>query len=94
MKVWKADDWNRLRIRCTGGELPVIETWVNDLKVCRFTATTTHPKYDKAKALKVVQPTGSIGLQVHGGKKTGKPASECSGKTAREETRLRLPTCV
>ena len=69
LKIWKADDWNRLRIRCTGGELPVIETWVNDLKVCRFNAaTTTHPQFDKAKALEVVQPTGSIGLQVHGGK--------------------------
>ncbi len=69
LKVWKADDWNTLRIRCTGGKLPIIETWVNGLKVCRFDAArTTHPKYDREKAKKVVQPRGSIGLQVHGGK--------------------------
>jgi|GEM_PF-522016 len=69
LKIWKADDWNRLRIRCTGGELPVIETWVNDLKVCRFNAaTTTHPQFKRERALEVVQPTGSIGLQVHGGR--------------------------
>jgi hypothetical protein len=69
LAVWKPGDWNRLRIRCTGGELPVIETWVNDLKVCRFDAAkTTHPGFDRAKALEVVQPAGSIGLQVHGGK--------------------------
>ena len=69
LAAWKPADWNRLRIRCTGGELPVIETWVNDLKVCRFDAAqTTHSGFDPAKALEVVQPAGSIGLQVHGGK--------------------------
>jgi len=69
LRVWKPDDWNRLRIRCTGGELPVIETWINDLKVCRFNAAaTTHPQFDSGRAREVVQPIGSIGLQVHGGK--------------------------
>ncbi len=69
LSVWKPDDWNRLKIRCTGGELPVIETWVNGLFVCRFNAaTTTHPKFDQEKALEVVEPSGSIALQVHGGK--------------------------
>ena len=69
LHVWKTNDWNRLRVRCTGGELPVIETWVNGLKVCRFNAaTTTHPKFDRDRAMSVIRPTGSIGLQVHGGK--------------------------
>ncbi|MDG2128526.1 MAG: DUF1080 domain-containing protein [Fuerstiella sp.] len=69
LKAWKPDDWNELRIRCTTGHLPVIETWINDLKVCRFNAaTTTHPQFDRDKALKAVGRTGSIGLQVHGGK--------------------------
>lgn len=70
LDVWKTDDWNRLRIRVTGGHLPVIETWVNDFKVCRFdAATTTHPQYDPDRAKSVTQPSGSIGLQVHGGKR-------------------------
>jgi len=69
LAVWKTDDWNRLKIRCTGGALPVIETSVNDLLVCRFNAaTTTHLKFDREKARGVVEPEGSIGLQVHGGK--------------------------
>ncbi|MCB1092494.1 MAG: DUF1080 domain-containing protein [Verrucomicrobiae bacterium] len=69
LAAWKTDDWNRLRIRCTGGALPVIETWVNDLKVCRLnTATTPHPGYDARKASEVTISEGSIGLQVHGGK--------------------------
>jgi len=70
VKVWKTTGWNRLRIRVTGGVLPVIETWVNGLKVCRFNAAkTTHPKYDSKRARGVVKETGSIGLQVHGGKR-------------------------
>lgn len=69
LKAWKLDDWNRLRIRCTGGKLPVIETWVNDLHVCRFDASkTTHPKFDPDRAVDAVALRGSIGLQVHGGK--------------------------
>jgi len=69
LQVWKPDGWNRLKIRCTGGELPIIETWVNDLKVCRFDSSkTTHPQFDRQRALEVTQPSGSIGLQVHGGK--------------------------
>jgi len=69
LAAWKTDDWNRMRIRVTGGELPVIETWVNELMVCRFDASKTkHPKFNPGKANEVVEPTGSIGLQVHGGK--------------------------
>jgi len=69
LATWKTDDWNRLRVRCTGKELPRIEIWLNGLKVCRFNAeTTTHPDFDRARALEVVQAEGSIGLQVHGGK--------------------------
>ncbi len=70
LKVWKADGWNRLKIRVTGGHLPIIETCVNDLKVCRFDASKTkHAKFDPEKAKEVVGVTGSIGLQVHGGKR-------------------------
>lgn len=69
LEVWKTDDWNRLRIRVTGGELPVIETWVNGLKVCRFDASrTNHPSFDRDRAREVVSKTGAIGLQVHGGR--------------------------
>lgn len=69
LAAWKTDDWNRMRIRVTGGELPVIETWVNELKICRFDASKTkHPKINSRKAKDVVESTGSIGLQVHGGK--------------------------
>lgn len=69
LNAWRSSDWNRLKIRVTGGALPIIETWINDLKVCRFDASrTTHPRFDPEKAREVVEPEGSIGLQVHGGK--------------------------
>lgn len=69
LAAWKPDEWNRIRIRVTGGELPTIETWVNGLKCCQFNAvSTTHPKFDTEKAKEVTIPKGSIALQVHGGK--------------------------
>ncbi|MDF1862212.1 MAG: DUF1080 domain-containing protein [Verrucomicrobiales bacterium] len=69
LQAWNTGDWNQLRIRVTGGLLPVIETWINDLKVCQFDAsTTTHSKFDREKAKQVVSESGSIGMQVHGGK--------------------------
>ncbi|MCB1230611.1 MAG: DUF1080 domain-containing protein [Verrucomicrobiae bacterium] len=69
LEAWKTGEWNRMRIRVTGGELPVIETWVNDLAVCRIDLSkTTHPQFDEEKAREAVEPTGAIGLQVHGGK--------------------------
>ncbi len=69
LRAWKTQDWNRLRVRVTGGQLPVIETWINDIKICRFDASKTeHSKFDPIQARGVVQASGSIGLQVHGGK--------------------------
>ncbi len=72
LAVWKPDDWNRMKIRCTGkGKFPIFEVWINGLKVCRLnTATTPHPGFDKEKATAVVEETGAIGLQVHGGHKS------------------------
>ena len=69
LKAWKADDWNRMRIRCTGeGLFPVIEVWINELKICRLdTFRTTHPGFDRIKAKDVVVEKGAIGLQVHRG---------------------------
>lgn len=69
LEAWKEDGWNRMKIRCTGEDVfPVIEVWINELKVCRFNAaTTTQPKFDREKAKPYLNPSGSIGLQVHRG---------------------------
>ena len=54
--LWRADQWNELRARIVGTDLPTITTWINGVKISEWTETTTrHPA------------TGSIGLQVHGG---------------------------
>ncbi len=69
LAAWKPADWNRINIKCTGkGKFPVIEVWINRLKVCRFDAAkTTNPSFDKEKAAKVISESGKIGLQVHRG---------------------------
>jgi len=76
LAAWKPDDWNRMKIRCTGkGKFPIIEVWINDLEVCRFNAEkTTHPKFNRKKAEGVTLESGSIGLQVHQGKNWPKGA--------------------
>ena len=67
-KFWRADQWNELRARITGGDKPTITTWINGVKFMEWTETEArHP----AK--------GGIALQVHGG---GKP-EEYAGKFVR-----------
>lgn len=66
--AWRLADWNTARIRCTG-KYPRITTWINDLEVCRFDgASSTCPGYDKERVFGLLGRSGSIGLQVHGGK--------------------------
>lgn len=65
---WKADQWNELRARITGGDKPTITTWINGVKFMEWTETEArHPA------------RGGIALQVHGG---GNPA-EYNGKFVR-----------
>ncbi len=69
IQAWRIGQWNHARIRCVG-KYPQITTWINDLQICVFDGETSPlPEYDKAKVAALLGPEGSIGLQVHGGKK-------------------------
>jgi hypothetical protein len=64
--VWRWADWNELRIRCVGGVLPVITTWINGLKLAELdTATLDSPDYDPDAVAWHLGPTGRIALEVH-----------------------------
>lgn len=53
---WRHGQWNELRARITGGDLPTIVTWINGIKIMEWTETERrHPE------------RGGIALQVHGG---------------------------
>ena len=66
LAVWRWNDWNRLRIRCVGGALPVITTWVNDLKIAELdTAALTSPGYDPQAVAALLGERGHIALEVH-----------------------------
>lgn len=69
LAAWNAGDWNRMKIRCVGkSAFPVIEIWINQLKICRLdTSKTPHPRFDRKKAAQVMGPSGKIGFQVHKG---------------------------
>lgn len=53
---WRHGEWNELRARIVGRELPTITTWINGVEIMKWTESEKrHPS------------TGAIALQVHGG---------------------------
>jgi len=68
LRAWKVNDWNHCRLRCVG-KYPRVNVWINGLHVCDWDgASCPLPGYDREKVFGLLGRTGSIGLQVHGGK--------------------------
>ncbi len=66
LRVWRWDDWNELRVRCVGGALPKITTWINGLKIAEIDAATMDsPDYDPEAIARHLGPRGHIALEVH-----------------------------
>jgi hypothetical protein len=64
--VWRWQDWNELRIRCVGGALPVITTWVNGLRVAEIDAAALQsPGYDPGAVAALLGDRGHIAFEVH-----------------------------
>lgn len=83
VRCWRVGEWNRARIRCVG-KYPVITTWLNGQQICVFDgAKSTLPEYDKEKVLGLLGAEGSIGLQVHGGKKPWPEGTRCRWRNIR-----------
>jgi len=67
LAVWKPNDWNELKIRCTG-RLPLIETWINGLPIAKVDTATlaSHvPNYDSEAIFERIGRQGHIGFEVH-----------------------------
>jgi hypothetical protein len=65
LAVWRWNDWNSFRIRCVGA-MPVITTWINDLKIAEVdTATMIAPDYDPDAIHAVLGDRGHVALEVH-----------------------------
>jgi len=63
---WQFGDWNALRIRCIGGALPTITTWVNDVLVAEIDlAALRHPRFDPDAVAKRLGESGRIAFEVH-----------------------------
>ncbi|MDQ8188363.1 DUF1080 domain-containing protein [Pelagicoccus sp. SDUM812002] len=80
-ELWKASEWNTLRIRCVGAE-PRITTWVNDVKVMEMDGRVCRarhledvnnanwdakPAWDQELIQSITGNAGRIGLQIHPG---------------------------
>jgi hypothetical protein len=65
LSVWRWDDWNQIKVRCTG-TYPRLTTWVNGLKLYELdTATLRAPHYDREAVADLLGPAGHIALEVH-----------------------------
>ena len=83
LSTWKINDWNTMRIRCTG-EYPRITTWLNNTKLADFDgATCPQPDYKKDDMLRQLGRQGPIALQVHGGKQLWTEGAKCRWRNIR-----------
>ncbi|MEM7013756.1 MAG: DUF1080 domain-containing protein, partial [Verrucomicrobiota bacterium] len=87
LEVWKPNDWNEIKIRCTG-EMPLIETWVNGVPIAKVdTAQLADrvPNYDAEGILKRIGREGHIGLEVHDSPTRDRwaPGTECRWRNVR-----------
>jgi hypothetical protein len=66
LRAWRWADWNELRIRCRGGALPVLTTWINGLQIAELdTATLDAPDYVATDVAAHLGDRGHIALEVH-----------------------------
>ena len=86
-KAWKPNDWNKIKVRCTG-RLPLIETWVNDVLVSRLdTATLSDvvPNYDAEAIFNRIGRKGHIAFEVHDSptRQRWAPGAKCRWRNVR-----------
>ena len=86
-KNWKPNDWNKIKVRCTG-RLPLIETWVNGVLVSRLdTATLADvvPNYDAEAIFKRIGRKGHIAFEVHDSPTRNRwaPGAKCRWRNVR-----------
>jgi hypothetical protein len=91
LRAWRPGQWNRFRIRCVG-EMPVLTTWINDVKIAEMDAARYQaPGYDpKAVAAKLGR-AGHIAFEVHDndpkiGKDRWWPGAVCRWRNVRITT--------
>ena len=86
-KAWKPNDWNKIKVRCTG-RLPLIETWVNGVLVSRLdTATLADvvPGYDAEAIFNRIGRKGHIAFEVHDSptRERWAPGAKCRWRNVR-----------
>jgi hypothetical protein len=83
VKAWKIDEWNKVKVRCTG-KYPRITAWINDVQIVEWDGETfKHPQYDREKLVQAIGTEGSIAVQVHGGKGAWGPGAKCRWRNIR-----------
>lgn len=65
-KVWRLNEWNHFKIRCTGN-LPLITTWINDTKICELNTADIQGVrgFDPEREARRLGNDGHIAFEVH-----------------------------
>lgn len=87
LRIWKPNDWNEIKIRCTG-RLPLIETWINGVPIAKLDTETladSVPGYDAEAIFKRIGRDGHIGLEVHDSptRERWAPGAKCRWRNVR-----------
>ncbi|MEM6777051.1 MAG: DUF1080 domain-containing protein [Planctomycetota bacterium] len=87
LNVWRPNDWNEIKVRCTG-RLPFIETWINGMPIAKIdTATLADrvPGYDAEAIFERIGREGHIGLEVHDSPTRDRwaPGAQCRWRNVR-----------
>ncbi|KAH6879528.1 hypothetical protein B0T10DRAFT_464567 [Thelonectria olida] len=89
IKTWKWADWNSFRIRCVGGALPTVTTWINGLKIAELNLETlSWPNYHSGDVANVLGTSGHIAFEVHDnddwtGEGRWRPGAQCRWRNVR-----------
>ena len=86
-KVWKPNEWNEIKIRCTG-RLPLIETWINGVPVAKVDTATLEdvvPGYDAEAIFDRIGRKGHIAFEVHDSptRERWAPGAKCRWRNVR-----------
>jgi hypothetical protein len=66
LSVWRFEDWNEIRVRCVGGPLPVLTSWINGLKIAELDVSkVVWPDFDPEAVAAELGDRGHLAFEVH-----------------------------
>jgi len=66
LAVWRSGEWNELRVRCVGGPVPVLTTWINGVLVAELDVSRVEwPGFSADMVRDELGDSGHLAFEVH-----------------------------